>query len=51
MRSKPALHDLMSAVLGSWAASVLLLPAEVCWEYMVVLLLLLLLPLLEEDLW
>jgi hypothetical protein len=41
MRSNPALHDLMSAVLGSWA-SVLLLPFEVCCEYMVVLLLLLL---------
>lgn len=35
MRSKPALHDLMSAVLGSeLLASVLLLPEEGCWAYM-----------------
>lgn len=35
MRSKPALHDLMSAVLGSeLLASVLVLPAEGCWAYM-----------------
>lgn len=32
MRSKPALQLVMSAALGS-AASVLLLPAEACWAY------------------
>lgn len=50
MRSKPALHDLMSAAFGS-LASVLLLAVLPGWAYMLLLLSLLLLLLVRPEGW